>query len=398
MRIPDGPSGFPTLSPTQLRAYGAGGFRLSEQEEPRGCPRQYHARYVERRVPPQSSYELDHGRFVHQALFLMEDQGLAPDEALVAALPAGVTPEGLAEARADIEAYMERGASPVDRYGTIGVELDLTAPLYVDEQFGPTWVRAIVDWIGVDPDQPNLLHVVDYKTNRRPPSTDDIRGDVQLKIQHFVALEYARSIGLPNPVIVMHLDAIKWREVEISYTQADMEAFRDWAETLARAIWRDEQALPVLNPNCDLCPVNGDCPAYADLPQAAKGLLTGLAGLADDEARMRWRDSANAVRLLLQKAVAEIDADFKARGMADGALRVGAVEFLRQQDWADLVDLRSLHQAMADAFYDVVSTTQNKVKGRTASWSPADRAAALACFSRAPVGHTVVKQKIKEGR
>lgn len=719
MRIPDGPSGFPTLSPTQLRAYGAGGFRLSEQELPRGCPRQYKARYVERRVPAEFSYELDHGRFVHEVLYLMEDRGLTPDEALVAALPAGSTPESFAEARADVDAYMQRGASPTDRYATLGVELGLDAELYVDEEFGPVRIRAIVDWVGTDTDQPNLLHVVDYKdlplgtrlptptgwttvgavregdlllgsdgspvrvvgksavftgndlyritfddsstidagaehgwtvlaglrggrrtslaqetvttekiavlrqegvtvripnaaalnlpdadlpldpyvlgawlgdgsascgtitkpyeplfdeirsrgyqvgpitgaaggrtvygirgvlrklgvlgnkhvpaaylrgsyqqrldllrglmdtdgswnktrrravlsttslwlaeairdvvvtlgwkatifpftvrgfglvkpgwqvwftptdecpfltrvpeswrpgrssrsrerlvrsvqriptvptqclmvdapdhlflageqmvpthnTNRRPPATEDVRGDVQLKIQHFVAAEWARSIGIDNPRIVMHLDAIKFREVEVAFTEADIAAFRDWAEALARAIWRDDEALPVLNPNCDRCPVRGDCPAYADLPAAAEAMLTGLAGITDDRARLAWRDSANRVRLLLEKAVKGIDADFKARAMADGLVPLGPVEFARTGDWTEQVDLVSLHQAMGPAFYDVVSTTRKKVADRVEEWDPADRAAALATFSRSPAGYTVTRRK-----
>lgn len=393
MKIPAGPSGYPTLSPTQLRAYGAGGFRLSEQELPRGCPRQYKAKYVEKRVPPQSSYELDHGRYVHLALYLMEEQGLTPDEALVAALPAGSTPESFAEARSDIDAYMERGASPTDRFATLGVELDLDAELYVDEEFGPVRIRAIIDWIGTDPDEPGVLHVVDYKTNRAPVSTADVRGDVQLKIQHFVAAQWARSIGIENPRIVMHLDLIKFREVEAVFTEADIAAFRDWAEAVARAILRDGEALPVLNPNCDLCPVRGDCPAYEGLPAAAQGMLTGLAGITDDRERMAWRESANKVRLLLDKAVKAIDAEFKARAMTDGVVPLGPVEFARVEDWTEQVDLVSLHQAMGPAFYDVVSTTRNKVAARTEEWDPADRAAALAQFNRAPVGYTVTRRK-----
>lgn len=393
MKIPVGPSGFPTLSPTQLRAYGAGGFTLSEQELPQGCPRQYKARYVERRVPEQSSYELDHGRYVHKALHLMEEQGLTPDEALVAALPHGVTPEGFAEARADIEAYLERGASPSDRFGTLGTELELDAELYVDEEFGPVRIRAILDHIAADTDYPNVLHCTDFKTNRRPATTAEVRGDVQLKTQHYVAAEWARSIGMPSPRVVMHLDLVKFRDVEVVFSEADIAAWRDWAEAVARAILRDETAEPVLNPHCDRCPVRGDCPAYADLPSTAERVLTGLAGIEDDAELLRWRDSANRFRLLLEKAVDGIDARFKERALAAGVLEVGGAEFVRDTDWATEVDLPGLHTVMQGAFYDVISTSRTKVTERTADWAVSDRAAALACFNRVPVGHAVTRRK-----
>jgi len=394
MKIPAGPSGYPTLSPTQLRAYGAGGFTLDEQELPQGCPRQYKAKYVERRVPPESSYELDHGRYVHKALNLMEEQGLTPDEALVAALPHGISPEGFAEARKDIEDYLARGASPTDRYGTLGTELELDALLYVDEEFGPIRIRAILDWIGTDLDAPNILHCVDYKTSRRPPSIQDIRGDVQLKTQHFVAAAWAESIGMPGPRIVMHLDHIKFREVEIAYTAADIAAWRAWAEAVARAILRDEEAAPVLNPHCGRCPVRGDCPAYADLPETAQAMLTGLEEVrGDDAALLQWRDAANSVRLLLMKAVKSIDDGFKARAMAEGVVPIGLAEFVRETDWDTQVDLPSLHRVMGAAFYDVITTSRTKVEARTADWPASDRAEALATFNRVPVGHAVTRKK-----
>jgi hypothetical protein len=399
VRIPNGPSGFPTLSPTQLRAYGTAGFTLADHEEPRGCPRLYHAKYVLGRLPAEDdSHPLRHGSYVHRVLYLMEAEQMDPDEALLRAFPAATTPEAFAEARRDIDAYLARPATPRDRFAMIGAELDLGAELYVDEEYGPVWVRAILDWIGLDPDLPNVLHVNDYKTNRQPPSTDDVRGDVQLKIQHFVALEFARQLGIEDPRVVVHLDAIKWREVEVAFTDADIADFRDWAEVVARTILRDEDAAPVLNPNCDLCPIKGDCPAYATLPAGGKKLLTGLNRIKTDAGRLRWRDAANRFRLLLEKAVKAIDDDLKAQALRQGRIEIGDTEWVAETDYADRVDLPSLHRELGPAFYDVVSTSRNKVAARTEEWDAHARAAALGCFSKVAVGTAVSKRKIKKER
>jgi hypothetical protein len=54
MQIPDGPNGFPTLSASQFRTYGTGGFLLEFNEEPKGC-RGVSQQYVLKEKHPESS-------------------------------------------------------------------------------------------------------------------------------------------------------------------------------------------------------------------------------------------------------------------------------------------------------------------------------------------------------
>ena len=175
MQIPKGPNGHPTVSATQLRTYGAGGFLLDQQEQEQGCPRLYKAKYIEKRVPKTDrAYPLVYGAFVHDALFLMEEEDVTPDEALERACPVDGDPARFAVARKDLTAYLERGASPVDRFATIAVETELTALLFVDDEYGPIYWRGFLDWLGLDPDLPNTLHFVDYKTDRTPPRVERV--------------------------------------------------------------------------------------------------------------------------------------------------------------------------------------------------------------------------------
>jgi RecB family exonuclease len=387
-----------TVSPTMLRTYGAGGFRLTEHEGERGCPRQFKAKYVERRVADDGrSDALAYGSLFHRALYLMDEEQLTPEQALERVWPVRMDPAFWAEARRDLTAYLERGASPTDRYGTIAVEQELSAHLYDDEDFGPVWIRAILDWLGVDLDAPGVLHAVDYKTNRHPPSVADVRGDIQLKIQHLVVRENAARYGMHDPRVVMHLDAVKWREVEVSYTQEEIEDLRTWLIAVVRAILRDDEALPVLNPGCGWCPVRGDCPAYTALPEVAEQARGMLAMLDGDEARLAWRSKANKVRLLLAKAVEDVDKTFERRARENGGLRVGDTEWAVETDWATEIDMRRLHEAMGESFYDVASTSKTRVEAAAANWPASTMAAVRACFGRVPTGTKVVRRKVSGG-
>jgi hypothetical protein len=387
-----------TVSPTMLRTYGAGGFRLTEHEGERGCPRQFKAKYVEQRVADDGrSDALAYGSLFHRALYLMDEEQLTPEQALERVWPVRMDPAFWSEARRDLTAYLERGASPTDRYGTIAVEQELSAHLYDDEDFGPVWIRAILDWLGVDLDAPGVLHAVDYKTNRHPPSVDDVRGDIQLKIQHLVVRENAARYGMRDPRVVMHLDAVKWREVEVSYSDAEIEDLRTWLVAVVRAILRDEEALPVLNPGCGWCPVRGDCPAYTALPEVADQARGVLAMLDGDEARWSWRSKANKVRLLLAKAVEDVDREFERRARENGGLRVGDTEWVVETDWATEIDMARLHQAMGESFYQVASTSKTRVEAHAASWPASTVAAVRACFGRVPTGTKVTKRKVPRG-
>ena len=86
--------------------------------------------------------------------------------------------------------------------------LDLDALLYIDEDFGPIYLRGKLYWIGVDPETPGVVHVVDWKTNRTPPSDDSVRGDVQLPAYHWLVRENAERFlpqsRDPSPLISLN--------------------------------------------------------------------------------------------------------------------------------------------------------------------------------------------------
>lgn len=395
MRIPNGPTDEMTVSASQIRTYGAGGFRLDSHEDSKGCPRLYKAKYVDRDVPEEKpSYPLLYGTMFHEALFLMEDKGLNPDEALQEAFPVSGTPEMMAEAKTDMTAYLERGASPIDRFGTLAVETQLSAVLYEDEEHGTVRWRGFLDWLGMDMDDPNTIHVVDYKTNRNPPRTEDVISDVQLKSYAWLVRENSKQFGIPQDRVrvIVHLDAVKWREIAVEYTYEEIEDWQDWAIAICRAILRDDEALPVINPGCDFCPIRFSCPAFDALPETAKQMAEGLSGIEDPEKRLAWRDAANKVRLLLEKQVKSIDSALADKAMTEGGLIVGNQQWVVEQEWGDKWDLPTLHRAMGDRFYEVVNPVKGRIDKITKDWTPDAAAAVQRAVERVP-GNVKAKRK-----
>lgn len=392
-----------TLSATQFRTYGTGGFTLEDHEDEQGCPRQYAAKYVWKTVPKDDvvPYPLRYGSFFHTVLHLME-QGRTPDEALAEAFEPDMPQEMWTEAREDLDRYIERGATPTDRYATLDAEIELSALLYEDEEFGPIYYRGFLDWLGIDFDQPNVLHSVDYKTNRRPPNEADLAGDVQMRGYHWLVLQNHKRWTERVPRIVTHYDAVKFREVTVTYTDRQIDDWHSWAVAVARAILRDTEFLPILNPGCPNCPVKRDCPAFATLPveaakvaAAGKGLLAPADGpLATLEDRLKWRDQANQMRLVLEKSVKDIDESVAADvRKAKGPVVAAGYVLSMEPKTAVLIDLPALHTAMGTPFYSAISTSRTAIERETGSWGTDAVAAVNACMTEVTTGTKLVKRK-----
>lgn len=367
MLIPYGPDGspaegLPTLYVSRLRAYGAAGFLLDEHESQRGCPRQYRKKYVEEVVPRESTDQQAYGSAIHGALYLMEEEMLAPEVALQRVWPASLGPEWWAEAVADLNKYLERGG-PMNKYGTIAVEVDLYAPLYEDETFGPVWFGGAVDWLGIDVENPQTLHAVDYKTNRQPPSRADVAKDIQLKAyDYLIRANWAQWMASTRPDIVFHLDAIKWYDIELRHTEDDIEEWHAWAEAIARTILRDEVGAPVVSEGCGWCPVKGTCPAYQALPGDGLVLAEARSGLSLAQ-RWEWHEKAKVTIKALKDGVDEIDALVAQKVAVEGTVEIPGRRWSTVPKFENDVDVDELRRRIGDReFLTLVSVTQSAIK------------------------------------
>jgi CRISPR/Cas system-associated exonuclease Cas4 (RecB family) len=379
---------------SQFRTYGAGELVMDSHEEDRGCPRLYQRKYVDRDIPPEPrNIPMAMGSALHAALEIMERDDKGPEDALMEAWPASLSDAVWSVALDMLLRYVDRGG-PMTKYATLGHEITLQALLYVDEVYGPVYLLGILDWIGVDLDEQSVLHVVDYKSNAAPPSDEAVRRDTQMKGYDWLAAAcWKQLMHSGNPRIVVHLDALKYRDVEVRYTAAEREEWRDWAEAVARKILRDEEGKPHLNPGCTYCPVQHDCPKWLELPGLAKSLAMRRRAETPDGLWAQRVEFA-AARKLLDDAVKAMDKRLEEELHAQGgSLRIGRELWQEDDAWTDRVDWRRLHEVLGDDVWRVVSTSKTAIERGLRHHEPSVRAAARACIERVMSGTKVTKTK-----
>jgi len=361
----------------------------------RGCPALYRAKYVDHRVPAGGDrWQLDYGTAIHRALYLMEEHAIGPEDALERAWPAELPIELFKEARVDLERYMARGG-PMNRFGTIAVEQHLEAPLYEDEEFGWVWFGGTIDWLGIDTEQPWVLHVVDYKTNRFPPSLEDVKGDVQLMGYDWLARQHwDRYMGDAfQPQVVVHLDAIKYRDVEWRYSDSDLEDWQAWASAIARRILRDEEGDAKLNPGCSWCPIKMDCKEFRKLPGLGVAILEKRV-VTKTEQLWEWRQEAAAAKKALESGIEEVDAILKAKAESEGEFVIGDRRWFMDTQWSKEWDAKKLHGLLGDRFYDVVNVGIGKLEALVAH-DPELADQVEHCVTKQPTGMRVRNEKVK---
>lgn len=392
--IPTDDHGRPIVSVSQWRTYGAADLTLDEHEQPRGCPRQYQRKYVTRDVPPQiRNQAASAGTLLHEALHHMEEHDTGPEEALTAVWNPTLPPESFADLKDVLLSYLDRGG-PMNRYATLGHELDLTAELYVDDVFGPVMLRCIIDWIGLDLDDQTLLHIVDYKSNMAVPNRTEARRSVQLKAYNWIIFQlWDRWLkGRPRRAVI-HLDALRWKDVAIRFTGEDLEEWHAWAVAVTRQMLRETEWAPRLNDGCAWCPVKDDCPEWLGLPGVAESVALRRAGTSPEELYARLLE-LKRTQTLVNNAVKDIDATLAAETTKRGQLVLPGETWSTETNWVNETDWETLEAILGPGVWEVAGKgSKAAIERATKGLPPSTRARALACLQRVPDGTKIAKEK-----
>lgn len=367
-----------TISPSQLRTYGSADVRTVDHEEDKGCPRRWKAKYVDGVKEDEKSYALEYGSMFHRAMERMVANDSDPREAVLDAIGPDASLEMVDELLADLETYLARPASETDDMAVMGTELDLKHPLFEDKEHGVIHFRAILDWVGMDPDDPSVIHIKDYKSNRSPVAGKDLVGDVQLRGQAWLVRKLAkRWTNVTNPRIIVHLDLVKFRDFQHEYSDDELDAWETWAQAMVRTILRDTKALPVLNANCSSCVVRDDCPALLAAPAAATKLASRNLDPDKLEAGRAWRDQANAARLMLEKAVKAWDERFLTQVDAAGVVTIGSKTYTLEPNYSTTVDVFAMARLLGSDFPKVATVSKSAIDRSSLDESTKSKALAL---------------------
>jgi hypothetical protein len=395
VHIPPDEQGRPQVSITMLRTYGVAPHRLADFEQARGCPLQYRLKYVDRALPERPTpVGLRIGLVLHDALHRMERDGLGPEDALQAAHSAAPLEFGeWVQARDILTKYMER-VDTADQYASLGQEVMLSAELYTDEEHGPVVFRGRLDDVLLDIQHENTLHGVDHKGAWQSPTDDQVRGDVQLRSQHWLLQRCYDQFGFDvEPRIIMHLNSLRYRDKPVEYTPDEITEWHEWAVAMVRRILRDEHGQPELNEGCGWCPAHSQCPAWLGLPGTLPAIDARVTGLAHEELVDRYQRLTLHSKLL---ADAQAEALRALTGLArlagDEGIRVGAQRWRPVTAWADEVDHTELHRTLGPLYYTAVTTSRAAIERATVG-KPALRARALDCIGRTPAGMKIERRK-----
>lgn len=360
MRIPEN-----TIRTSHIRTYGSTGFSLEGVADEPGCPHLYKAKYVDGGLKEMRSYALEYGTLLHDVFYLVEEENLPPlPDALEKAWARAETtlgPEAYQEAIDDLTTYMDRSD---DGYACVAVEQELTAPLMeidgVQYYFGGR-----LDWIGIDPTQPNVLVVKDYKSNRFPPRQQTLDADNQFT--HYIALAKANAYKYlpdvhPDDVRVIGImDAFKWRQVETYREEWQIERYMDWLMAMCRRIVQDNEALPVLNEDCAWCPLRMTCPEFTGVPVEGEVLVQRFQMTDRLEDRVELMEHAMLVMKNLKPLIADVQDELKTKATHDGPQFVGDMVFDVEPSWENVWDVSRLATVLGDDFLNVVGVTAYKV-------------------------------------
>ena len=227
------------------RLYVASPTRLTTFSD---CPRRYRMNYLERPTPPPGPpwAHLSFGSSVHQALRGWYDLPAAGRTAPAggALLRRGWITEGYRDAQQS-DAYRERAAAMVESYAAgldptdepAGVER--TVALRTSTMAVSGRIDRLDERVGPD-GRPELV-VVDYKTGRKQPTTDDVRGSIALALY---AVGSERTLRKPCRTVELHHvptgTVASW-----THTEPSLERHVSRAEDMASdaapldAAWRD---------------------------------------------------------------------------------------------------------------------------------------------------------------
>ena len=394
VKIPTDAQGRPIVSVSQWRTYGAADLTLDEHELPRGCPRQYHRKYVLKDIPPAVRSEAaSKGTLLHEALHFMEEHDTGPEESLTAVWNPALPPESFGEMKDVLLDYLDRGG-PMNRYATLGHELDLTTQLYVDDDFGPVMLRCIIDWIGLDLDDQTLLHIVDYKSNMAVPNRTEARRSVQLKGYNWIIFElWDRWLkGQPRRAVI-HLDALRWKDVVVRFTAEDLEEWHAWAVAVTRQMLRESEWEPQLNDGCAWCPVKDDCTEWLGLPGVAETVAMRRTGETPEQVHAHLKNLQRSAKLVadgIKDAQQKLDQLVEKRGQ----LVLPGETWSTDTNWVNETDWETLQAILGPEVWAVAGKGSKAAIERATRGMPAStRARALACLDRVPDGTKIKREK-----
>lgn len=264
------------------------------------CGLKYRFSKVDRLPQQPPTPTLSFGTSIHtamEALFDVELGGLPDVEVALQALYDGWETDGFADASREEQVRWYRHAQDVVRRAHERfAAAPWRTPVAIEQFFQLPMDDIDVDVVGLidavfageaDTDGNRVLHVVDWKTNRKAKSLREVAGSLQLAI-YAMAAEHLWG-ALPASVALDFV--VPGRRVEVPIDDIDLPAAREVIADAAARI-RAQEFAPNPNPLCGWCDWRAECPAWSgDGPDVPATAVAELRKVERDLARLTERQA-----------------------------------------------------------------------------------------------------------
>jgi len=195
--------------------------------------------------------------------------------------------------------------------------------------------------------------------------------------------------------VVVHLDSVRYSDVDWRFSEHDLDEWRDWAIAIARKILRDERAEEVLNPYCSWCPIKLECGTYEKLPEIGVTLLERKAG-RDIDSLLAWSERAKDAIKQLKAGVDEVQEVVKIRAQQEGSFESGGEVFTWEPSFSNELDKDRLIETIGADEYVRRSSVTKKALDELARGNPELKSAIEKCWSKVASGMTLGRKKVEE--
>lgn len=322
--------------------------------------------------PGHTDWTNAYGSAIHDAIHIVETVGCDNDEAVDVIWPKYATylaPDELALLKEDMDTY--RGDTPTGME-LIAAERDVRVPLLVYEGV-QVYFRFKIDALYRRIQDHTAFYQRDYKSSKHRRSQADVDKDPQMWAYNFGIHDlYPECASL-----IQSYEQLRFGNLLTSKNGEQRQQMREWLERTVLAMIADTTHEPKQNEWCPYCPLVLTCDQTKRATRYWRGRLAVLAPMTLEgrKTKIAFGSEADDLEYMMREVLPQIIRTRKHIEAAEKGLKA-LIEGLTNEErerlgWklaerkvkvTDPEGLRMIHEAMGDAFYEVISLVGGKVE------------------------------------
>ncbi len=327
--------------------------------------------------PGETDWKNAYGSAVHDAIHLVETQGMSNEDAVTQVWPTysgHLDPEDLALLQEDLDKY--RRDTPLGME-LVAAEVDVKVPLFVHEG-RQIYFRFKLDALYRRTDDHTVFYHRDYKSSKWRKTQKEVDKDPQMWAYNFGIHElYPECASL-----LQSYEQLRFGNLLTSKNDNQRREMKAWLIEEVKSVLADEAMSPKQNEWCPYCPLVATCDETVRANRLWKAKMAVLAPMTKEGRKTKIVLGAEGEELeeIIETELPSMIVTRKHLEAAEAAMRKLIEEMPsearerlgwriaeRRSKTLPPEALRVLHEAMGDSFYEAISVTKTaleKVAGK----------------------------------